>query len=139
LSLTERRTIFAKLRRARLLAGDDPHSPGHLDTHPLVREYLGEQLRCERTDAWKECNRRLFQYYQTLAPKLPETLREIEPLFLAVIHGCEAGLFRDALHEVYRSRIQRGNASFAARVLGARGASLSVLLHFFEDRRWIAP
>jgi len=42
---TEWRTILAKLRRARLLAGEDPHSPGQLDTHPLVREYFGEQLR----------------------------------------------------------------------------------------------
>src|SRR5271157_1512793 len=41
LSPTERRTIFARLRRARLLAGDDPHNPGQLDTHPLVREYFG--------------------------------------------------------------------------------------------------
>ena len=60
---TEWRTILAKLRRARLLAGEDPQSPGCLDAHPLVREYFGEQLRSERTDAWKECNRRLYHYY----------------------------------------------------------------------------
>ena len=53
---------------------------------------------------------------------------------LAVICGCNAGLFREALHEVYIPRIQRGNASFAANVLGARGALLSVLVHFFEAR-----
>ena len=40
LSPTEWRTILARLRRARLLAGEDPHNRGHLDTHPLVREYL---------------------------------------------------------------------------------------------------
>jgi hypothetical protein len=62
--------ILARLRRARLLAGEDPYNPGHLDTHPLVREYFGEQLRSQRTDAWRECNRRLFHYYQTLAPQL---------------------------------------------------------------------
>ena len=56
LSPTEWRTILARLRRARLLAGEDPHNPGHLDTHPLVREYFGEQLRSQRTEAWKECN-----------------------------------------------------------------------------------
>src|SRR5215470_16913372 len=61
LSPTERRTIFARLRRARLLAGDDPHNPGQLDTHPLVREYFGEQLRSQRIEAWKECNRRLYE------------------------------------------------------------------------------
>jgi hypothetical protein len=36
LSPTAWRTILAKLRRARLLAPEDPHNPGHLDTHPLV-------------------------------------------------------------------------------------------------------
>ena len=136
---TEWRTILAKLRRARLLAGEDPHNPGHLDTHPLVREYFGEQLRSQQTDAWKECNRRLFHYYRTLAPQLPNSFREMEPLFLAVICGCNAGLFREALHEVYIPRIQRGNAYFAANVLGARGPLLSVLVHFFEHGRWGSP
>jgi hypothetical protein len=36
LSQFEWRTIVAKLRRARLLAGEDPHNPGCLDAHPLV-------------------------------------------------------------------------------------------------------
>ena len=136
LSPTEWRTILARLRRARLLAGEDPQNPGHLDTHPLVREYFGEQLRSQRTEAWKECNRRLFHYYRTLAPPLPDSLKEMEPLFLAVICGCHAGFFRDALHDVYIPRIQRGNDSFAANVLGARGALLSALAHFFEQGRW---
>src|SRR5262249_11543904 len=71
LELSEWRTILGRLRRARLLEGEDPHNPGHLDTHPLVREYFGEQLRTEQTESWKECNRRLFHYYQNLAPQLP--------------------------------------------------------------------
>ena len=133
------RTILAKLRRARLLAGIDPHSPGHLDTHPLVREYFGEQLRSQQTDAWKECNGRLFHYYRTLAPQLPNSFREMEPLFSAVIYGCNAGLFREALHEVYIPRIQRGDSSFAANILGARGPLISVLVHFFESGHWGSP
>jgi hypothetical protein len=52
----------------------------------------------------------------------------MEPLFSAVICGCNAGLLREALHEVYIPRIQRGNASFAANVLGAREPLLSVLV-----------
>src|SRR5215471_7822994 len=51
---TEWQMILAKLRRARLLAGEDPHNPGQLDTHPLVREFFGEQLQIQRMDAWKE-------------------------------------------------------------------------------------
>src|SRR5262249_5037007 len=136
LSPTDWRTILARLRRAKLLAREDPHNPGQLDTHPLVREYFGEQLQSQRTEAWKECNRRLYEYYRTLAPQLPDSFREMEPLFLAVIYGCDAGLFREALREVYIPRIQRGNASFAAKILGARGALLSVLAHFFEHGRW---
>jgi serine/threonine protein kinase len=139
LSPTEWRTILARLRRTRLLAGEDPHNRGYVDTHPLVREYFGEQLRSQRTKAWKEGNRRLYHYYRTLAPQLPDTLRDMEPLFLAAIFGCNAGLFRDALHKVYIPRIQRGNQSFAANVLGARGALLSVLALFFEHGHWGSP
>ena len=36
----EWRTIVAKLRRARLLAGEDPHNPGQLDTHPRSRSLI---------------------------------------------------------------------------------------------------
>jgi serine/threonine protein kinase len=136
LSPTAWRSILARLRRARLLSPEDPHNPGHLDTHPLVREYFGEQLRSQQIEAWKECNSRLCNYYRTLAPQLPNSFREMEPLFSAVICACNAGLFREALHEVYIPRIQRGNAFFAANVLGARGALLSVLVHFFEHGRW---
>ena len=136
---TQWQTILAKLRRARLLAREDPHNPGQLDTHPLVREYFGEQLRSLQTVAWKESNRRLYHYYRTLAPQLPNSFREMEPLFSAVICGCNAELYREALHEVYIPRIQRENVYFAANVLGATGPLLSVLVHFFEHVRWGSP
>jgi hypothetical protein len=139
LSPTAWRAVLARLSRARLLALEAPNNPGHLDTHPLVREYFGEQLRGLRTEAWKECNRRLYNYYRTFAPQLPSCFCEMEPLFSAVICGCNAGLFREALHEVYIPRIQRGDTSFAANVLGARAALLTVLVHFFEHERWGLP
>ena len=139
LSPAEWRTILAKLRRARLLAGEDPHQPGQVDAHPLVREYFGEQLRDQRTDAWREGNRRLYEHYRALAPPLPDTVNAMEPLFLAVICGCNAGLFREVLEEVYIPRIQRGNAYFAGNVLGARGALLTALVQFFENGRWSSP
>ena len=60
----------------------------------------------------------------------------MEPLFLAVVCGCNAGLCHAALNEVYIPRIQRGNANFAANSLGARGALLSVLGHFFKNGHW---
>ena len=118
---TEWQTIIARLRRARLLAGEDPHNPGQLDTHPLVREYFSEQLRSQQTDAWKECNKRLYHYYRTLAPQLPNNFREMEPLFSAVICACNAGLFREALHEVYIPRIQRGTPTLRLTFLEREG------------------
>jgi tetratricopeptide (TPR) repeat protein len=83
-----------------------------------------------------ECNRRLYHYYRKLAPQLPNTFREMEPLFSAVMCGCNAGLLREALHEVYIPRVQRENVSFAANVLGATGPLLSVLSKYFENERW---
>jgi serine/threonine protein kinase len=76
LSLSEWRTILSRLRRARLLAREDPHNRSQLDTHPLVREYFGEQLRNQLPDAWRECNRRLYEYYRAIVPQLPDTFRE---------------------------------------------------------------
>jgi len=67
---------------------------------------------------------------------LPEMFRDMDPLFLAVVCGCNAGLFREALREVYIPRIQRGDVSFAANVLGATRALLSALVHFFENGHW---
>jgi len=86
-----------------------------------------------------ECNRRLYHYYRMFAPQLPNSFREMEPLFSACICGCNAGLFREALHEVYIPRIQRGDACFAANVLGTRRPLLSVLVHFFDHGRWGFP
>ena len=53
--------------------------------------------------------------------------------------ACNVGLFHEALHEVYIPRIQRGNKSFAANVLGLRGALLSALVPFFEQGHWGSP
>jgi serine/threonine protein kinase len=135
----EWRAVLARLRRARLLTEEDPLQPGQLDAHPLVREYFGEQLQSQRTPAWKEGHRRLYEHYRTLAPPLPDSLRAMEPLFLAVGSGCQAGLYREALHEVYLPRIQRGATLFAAKVLGAQGTLLSILIHFFDRGRWGSP
>jgi tRNA A-37 threonylcarbamoyl transferase component Bud32 len=138
-SPAEWRTILGRLRRARLLSGEDPQNLGQLDSHPLVREYFREQLRSQRIEAWKESNRRLYDFYRALAAPLPDSFFDMEPLLLAVVCGCNAGLFREVLREVYIPRIQRGNACFAAEVLGARGALLAILVHFFEDGRWESP
>ena len=59
--------------------------------------------------------------------------------FLGRYLRLQCRFIREALHEVYIPRIQRGNASFAANVLGAGGTLLLVLVHFFEHGRWDSP
>ena len=89
--------------------------------------------------AWTDANRRLYRYYLTVAPQLPESFKEMEPLFLAVICGCNAGRFvKRCMTSIFRvSSVEM--QSFAANTLGARGPLLSVLIHFFEEGRWGSP
>ncbi len=133
------RQTLAKLRRARLLAEQDPNDPDTLDAHPLVREHVGQQLREEHAQAWREGSNRLYKHYKQVPEKeLPETLEEMAPLFAAVAHGCAAGRYQDARDEVYGDRIQRGNEYFSSRKLGATGACLAALAGFFE-KPWEKP
>jgi Protein kinase domain len=70
---SEWRALLARLRRAKLLSGEDLQQPGQLDAHPLVREYFGRQLREHWTAGWQEGNRRLYHYYRALVPEPPDS------------------------------------------------------------------
>ncbi len=130
---------LAKLRRAGLLAQQDPNDPGTLDAHPLVREHFGQQLREDHPDAWREGNDRLYEHYKQAAPELPDTLEEMAPLFAAVAHGCAAGRHQEAFGEVYYPRIQRdGNTNYCMNKLGAVGADTAALSNFFAQL-WSQP
>lgn len=133
----EWREMLAILRRIGLLYKRDSNNPDILDLHPLVREHFGEQLRSKQHTTWLEANARLFDYYKTIAKELPATIEEMEPLFLAVIFGCKAKKYKEALHEVYFPRIMRGDKFYASIKLGALGTLLYILSHFFEHGNWI--
>ncbi|MCG3155793.1 MAG: hypothetical protein DKINENOH_02401 [bacterium] len=134
LPLAQLQFAFQHLRDLRLLAEKDTHRPDTLDCHPLVREHFGEKLRQQNPAAWKEAHGRLYEYYKNLpAKELPDTLEEMEPLFAAVAHGCQAGQHQGALADVYYSRIQRdGRTNYCCAKLGAFGADLSAVSNFFE-------
>jgi tetratricopeptide (TPR) repeat protein len=129
---------LAKLRRARLLADADPSRPKSLDTHPLVRDYFGEQIRGRSPRAWRQGHARLYLHHLGLASALPSTLVEMAPLYAAVRHGCEAGRHDDAL-TVYQARIQRGDKHrYSMHQLGAYGSDLAALSTFFRPP-WVRP
>jgi tetratricopeptide (TPR) repeat protein len=130
--------VLSKLRRAKLLAAQNPNQPGTLDAHPLVREHFGHQLKQTRPDAWREGNSRLYEHLRDTTKEFPDTLEEMAPLYAAIAHGCEAGRHQEALEEVYWRRVQRGDIAFSTHKLGAFGAELTALSGFF-DPPWQMP
>lgn len=139
LSQKEWRQVLSKLRRTRLIADVDPTEPDVIDAHPLVREHFGRKLRKQMAEAWKLGNDRLYEHFKQRAKELPDTVHEMEPLFVAVVYGCNAGRHRDALHEVLLSRILRGEQGYAVRKLGMIGSVLTVFSYFVENGNWEKP
>jgi hypothetical protein len=54
------RFALNNLRKAGLLAEEDPDMPDTLDCHSLIREHFGDELRQNNTEAWKEAHYRLY-------------------------------------------------------------------------------
>jgi tetratricopeptide (TPR) repeat protein len=126
------------LRKAGLLAKDNPAMPDTLDCHPLIREHFGDELKQNNPEAWKEAHNRLYEYFKNQAKEYPDTIEDMNPLYAAVAHGCQAGRYQDAFDEVYRKRIQRKGEYFDLLNLGVFGSNLAVLSNFF-DSPWDKP
>ncbi len=140
-SLSQANWQFAvnNLRELRLLGEADSNAPDTLDCHPLLREHFGEKLKSKNSAAWREAHGRLFEYYESNAKELPETLEEMAPLFAAVLHGCQAEKHQETFLEVFWKRIQRGKESFSVNKLGAFGSNLAALSGFFDGTSWSKP
>jgi len=138
LSPDDWRFALSNLRRAGLLAEEDPVMPDVLDCHALIREHFGEKLKGDNPEAWKEAHYRLYEYYKNQAKEYPDTIEEMSPLYSAVAHGCQAGRYQDAMDEVYWRRIRRSDEFFNTRKLGAFGADLVAISGFF-DSLWDKP
>lgn len=132
------RITLSSLRGMALLAPAVAHGPGVLDAHPLVRAYFGELLREQQPDAWRAANLRLYEYYSMVANPFADSLEELAPLIVAMLHGCQAGRRQEALDQIYWLRIRCGAMQHSVHVLGAFGADLAALAGLF-DRRWDQP
>src|ERR1035441_5525348 len=86
-----------------------------------IREYFAAVMRKKAPDAVHGGHSRLYEYYCKQAPEQPETLKEMEPLFYAVYHGCQAERYQEVVERVYRDRIQRGREGYLIHILGAFG------------------
>lgn len=110
----------------------NPPTAGHcLDAHPLLRDYFARRLRETQPDAYREGHRRLFAHLQASVPYWPEGETGLQPLYQAVVHGCRAGLYVEAL-TVLDFRIGRFNEKYSTRKLGLFGAGLGAVAGFFD-------
>lgn len=128
---------ITRLREVRLIAPPDPTAPDALDTHPLVREWFGVRLRQTSEAAWKAAHNRLYDHLRdTTHEGLNPTLEDLAPLYQAVVHGCHAERYREALDEIFVKRICRITGDelefYSTKKLGASGSNLAAMFWFFE-------
>ncbi len=158
----QRNIALKRLEDARLLTvnRDAAGTLLSLDAHPLIREYFAQQLREGRAGcpqpaaagsdaatrsrraedsapyqpAWRAAHRRLYEHLCATTKDQPDaTLEDLQPLYQAVAHGCQAGLQQEACDKVYKRRITRGEEKYAMRKLGAFGSDLGAVACFFEQ------
>lgn len=136
----QRNIVLQRLEHANLLtvSRDKSGALVSLDAHPLLREYFSKELR-KNNPAWERAHKRLFEYLcKATKDKKNPKLADLQPLYQAVAHGCQAGLQKEAFDKVYSDRILRGTGNsgyYSTRKLGAHGADLSAATCFF-DKPW---
>jgi len=107
-----------------------------VDAHPLIREYFAKQLREKNLEGWRAAHKRLYEFLTESTEHRPDTLEGLQPLYQAVAHGCQAGLYQEVLYKVYQDRILRGTGEdgfYSTNQLGAFGADLGAVACFFEQ------
>jgi len=136
ISDAHRNLALQRLEEAKLLTVMREHGSGALvalDAHPLLREYFGQRLRDAQPEAWRAAHRRLYEHLCATTEDKPDaTLEDLQPLYQAVVHGCNAGLRQEACDKVYVERIGRRAEGYAIKKLGAFGSDLGAVACFFE-------
>ncbi|HWB05663.1 MAG TPA: TIR and AAA domain-containing protein [Verrucomicrobiales bacterium] len=106
-----------------------------LDAHPLLREYFARQLRGQKPDAWRAAHCRLYEHLCKHKEGDEPTLEDLQPLYQAVAHGCQAGLQQQVFDEVYHARIVRMDDHYSFGKLGSFGSDLEAIANFFDCTR----
>jgi tetratricopeptide (TPR) repeat protein len=110
-----------------------------VDTHPLIREHFGARVREQHPDAWRTAHRRLYEHLRDTSDEGEQpTLEDLQPLYQAVAHGCQAGLEQEVHDGIHAARIRQWNAYYSTRKLGAFGSDLGAIACFF-NQPWNSP
>jgi tetratricopeptide (TPR) repeat protein len=132
--------VLARLDKLRLIhARHGDTGSRFVDTHPIIREHFAGQLREKNPDAWREGHRRLYEHLCATTKEGDQpTLADLQPLYQAVAHGCQAGMYEEVGLQVYRRRIHRSAEIYPLHKLGAFGTELGAIASFFE-KPWTQP
>jgi hypothetical protein len=136
MSEQQRNIAFARLESAKLLtvSRDGARNLVSLDAHPLVREYFARQLRAQDPEAWRAAHRRIYEHLSTTTQEEANpSLDDLQPLYQAVAHGCQAALYVEA-YKLHRSRIAQDDRFYSGYRLGAYGAELGVMGGLFQEQ-----
>jgi len=137
MSEAQRNIVLKRLEDANLLTVNRNTSGAlvSIDAHPLLREYFARELRKSKA-VWEAAHKRLFEHLcGTTQEGDAPTLDDLQPLYQAVAHGCQAGIYKEACDKVYRDRILRGTGRdgyYSMHKLGAFGSDLGADACFFE-------
>lgn len=129
------RFALNRLESAALISISTIDGNALIDCHPIVRDYICDNLEKEYEDIWKAGNELLFNHLRTTAKLEPKNMLEFEPLFRSVIHGAQAGLYNDAF-DLYFVRIKNGQFSMFTE--GSHHADQACIRSFFEEE-WTKP
>lgn len=136
LSEEQLNVTFTRLSMAKLLTmnQDATGTLISLDSHQLVRAYFAHERGTHHFEAWRAAHQRLYEHLCASTPDNPQpTLEDLQPLYHAVAHGCQARMQQDAYDKVLYSRICRGAEFYTIRKLGAISAELQAVCCFFEQ------
>lgn len=147
---TQRNLTLKRLEDSRLLTvnRDAAGTLLSLDAHPLLREYFAARMKDEGgmmkagadssfiipTSSFQEAHKRVYEHLCATTKEGDQpTLEELQPLYQAVAHGCQAGLQQEVAEKVYYGRIAQQEKAYAVKKLGAFGSDLGAVACFFDS------
>ena len=98
----------------------------------LPQAVASRPVGAQTSAAWREAHRRIYDHLCATTKEWDQpTLEDLQPLYQAVAHGCQAGLQQEAF-TLFDKRIGRLNEKYPTRKLGAFGSDLGGTACFFE-------
>lgn len=111
--------VLRNLRDLQLLAEVNDKRPLDLDCHPAVRSYFAKRLEEDQPEACRDGHLCLYKRFKEEGNLKEENPRVINNSYLAIRHGCKAGLHVEVFDELVWKKM---SSQFALRRVNAHGA-----------------